>query len=409
LEGASSAFDSDDNDLVIFGGMTASGDLSDDTWLWNGKVWHEIQGNQTTAPPPRELAAMVFDAHLHQLILFGGRGKGSHLLDDTWAWNGYSWYQLQGSGPGPREAASMALDSRGDLVLFGGFGYPNPPLTAGDQINPATGAPLRASVLDDTWTWTSAGWVPVSVAGPPARWGATIGYDPRAAVTILLGGQSGAPGAPSKTLGDTWAWNGTTWIDRTEKKARPIGPDPVLIEDQSLDALLLLAGSAAPAQTVGVWERSGGTTWVPLSASGAPPVRGQGIAAFDAGSDSIVYGLGTGSFGGVLGDLWQLVAIPKGSGNPPAATTLPPATTLPGPSVGTHTEPTNASASAVPHPGGRHSGSRVTRWEIATMVAIALAIPACAWLVIVITGRLRRNRPPRSAGAPRDPVRTRGS
>ncbi len=123
---ACAVYDSDSKTVVLFGGVKPDGALSSDTWVWNGSTWTDYPGSEVQAPPAREMAAMAFDAKLHQLILFGGKGAGGQLLGDTWAWNGASWYDESGrtTGPGPsaRAGAAMAYDAAGDLVLFGGTG-----------------------------------------------------------------------------------------------------------------------------------------------------------------------------------------------------------------------------------------------------------------------------------------------
>ena len=55
LAGASAALDADDGDVIVFGGRTSNGSLSNDTWVWNGKVWNRLTASQTIAPPaPRD-------------------------------------------------------------------------------------------------------------------------------------------------------------------------------------------------------------------------------------------------------------------------------------------------------------------------------------------------------------------
>ena len=218
LDAASAAYDADDNDVVLFGGEASDGSLSDDTWLWNGKVWDLLPASQTVAPPPREMASMAFDPYLHQLILFGGRGAGGQLLDDTWAWNGYSWYELAGPGPGPRESAALAFDPDGNLVLFGGFGIPESPPTNGHHDTTSTTSPEAPALLGDTWTWTSSGWIASQATGPPCS-GASIGFDPGGQETVLFGGESSPPGGRVSSLDDTWTWNGQAWVKPAKVKA----------------------------------------------------------------------------------------------------------------------------------------------------------------------------------------------
>ena len=65
--------------------------------------------------------AMAYHGGLEMVVLFGGDGEGE-LLDDTWAWDGSSWIDLDvDARPEGRLGHAMAYDSaRERIVLFGG-------------------------------------------------------------------------------------------------------------------------------------------------------------------------------------------------------------------------------------------------------------------------------------------------
>ncbi|HEX6395754.1 MAG TPA: kelch repeat-containing protein, partial [Acidimicrobiales bacterium] len=71
LQDASAVYDSDNKTVVLFGGLTSQGTVSDSTWVWNGSTWTDYSPAQIEEPPGRYLASMAFDPALHQLILFG--------------------------------------------------------------------------------------------------------------------------------------------------------------------------------------------------------------------------------------------------------------------------------------------------------------------------------------------------
>ncbi len=122
LRSAAATYDPANQTIVVFGGRTAAGVLSDQTWVWDGSTWSSSQSDGSV-PPARDFASMAFDGHLDQLVLFGGRSVTGALLDDTWTWNGASWNNATTSAtPGGREGAALADDSAGHLVLFGGYG-----------------------------------------------------------------------------------------------------------------------------------------------------------------------------------------------------------------------------------------------------------------------------------------------
>src|SRR5271167_3258455 len=78
------------------------------------------------------------------------------------------------------------------------------------------GLSLSEGSLNDTWTWNGTTWAKLSPAtGPLARFAASMAYDPATSQLVLFGGQGS-----SGPLNDTWTWNGTTWT-RLSPATRP--------------------------------------------------------------------------------------------------------------------------------------------------------------------------------------------
>lgn len=106
---------------VLFGGVTpVSGAMNATTWLWDGSAWQAavVFG---PSPQPRYAAEMVFDAARQVCVMFGGITASGQLLDETWEFDGVTWTPAQPPAPLTRRAASMAFDRlRGHNVLFGG-------------------------------------------------------------------------------------------------------------------------------------------------------------------------------------------------------------------------------------------------------------------------------------------------
>ena len=69
------AYDTARHQVVLFGGLLASGGGGADTWVWNGTTW--TQEFPAASPPARDLAAMTYDSVRHETILFGGRSLES--------------------------------------------------------------------------------------------------------------------------------------------------------------------------------------------------------------------------------------------------------------------------------------------------------------------------------------------
>jgi hypothetical protein len=289
------------------------------------------------------MASMAFDPQLHQLILFGGLGADGQPLGDTWAWNGYSWYQQNTSGPaaqspGPRQGAAMSSDGNGDLVLFGGWGSPLPtpdsttttpttdpgsstttivpPASPASAVTSASaanstsaGGTASASLTDasgqllgDTWLWTRAGWIPGPAAGPSPRSEAAMALDTTTGQTILMGGQASPPGlAATPALADTWAWNGTAW----SKLATPAAPSAragaAMADDPLTGGLVLFGGMQSQTALGDTWLWNG-DSWAAVRTPAAPPARAGAAAAFDGNSRELVVFGGTGAGGATLGD-----------------------------------------------------------------------------------------------------------
>lgn len=169
-ENAAVAARSAANDAILFGGRTASGELRNDTWRFDGSTWTEITAGGTR-PPARHRHSMVYQAARDRVLLFGGTtGSGDTPVDplgDLWSWDPTSgWVQLtvSGSQPPARHSAPMAYDpSTEEVILFGGYGATGP--------------------LNDTWVLTHTGsawqWQQQNpTASPSARFAHTLTWLP---------------------------------------------------------------------------------------------------------------------------------------------------------------------------------------------------------------------------------------
>jgi len=144
LNGMAMAYDPVRQQVIMFGGWNGNEETAE-TWMWDGSNWHQLA--PATSPPPRGNMSMVYDADLQRIVLFGGfPGFGPDgALNDTWAWDGTNWTQLQPTtSPSPRVEFGMAYDDVSKkIVVFGGR----------DTLNGTPNA--------ETWTlhrpWT--GWV----------------------------------------------------------------------------------------------------------------------------------------------------------------------------------------------------------------------------------------------------------
>jgi hypothetical protein len=278
-QGAAAAFDPVDNQSVFFGGLYGW-DYSD-TWLVNGTNWSQQACGSTCPPPARFGASMVYDAHDHYLLLFGGRAcvdfscpLNSTLFNDSWKYQGGAWSQLSPPvSPPARAWASMVYDARdGYVVLQGGE---------------------SGTLLSDTWTFQGGTWTDVTSVvgagpGPRAFSGAT--YDPIRDRVLLFGGLS-----PLGPTNDLWQFAGAAW----NPVPLAAGPIPVartgagFAYDPSSGGLLLLGGVGVggnrnPGAT---WELRG-DRWVSSPAQPSP-FNGQ-VITYDAHDhEDLLFGGGT--------------------------------------------------------------------------------------------------------------------
>ncbi len=208
---AAAAYDSLRSQFVLFGGRVekATPELCSpgaapthlkteffcaDTWIFNGQDW--IKKSPNVSPSAREGHAMAFDAANNLIVLFGGTASGSSTpLNDTWLWNGITWYQFHPAhSPPARLWHSMAYDPvHKQVVLFGG--------DSGSEF------------LNDTWLWNGTDWqqAPKQTAVPAPRTSAGLDYDAATGTMVLFSGTTWNAKRVGEPATDSWSWNGTQW------------------------------------------------------------------------------------------------------------------------------------------------------------------------------------------------------
>lgn len=290
--GIAMAFDSARAEAVLFGGSTGALP-SDETWTWSGAAW--TQRAPASAPSSRRFHAMVFDAARSEVVLFGGVGFAIEAgtlnnfdLDDTWAWNGAAWaLKPTAVAPSKRHNHAMAFDTvRQEVVLFGG---------AVGVIGPETR-------LQDTWIWNGSVWAQRTPASrPSSRSLHSLTFDPVRNETVLFGGRSGTN---NSAMNDTWGWNGTSWTQRKAHNPLSAAPPPLVAHAAGFDPVrgrvVVFAGYDLAGGTDSVWEWNG-TAWT--QRVGPPSRRYFHSMVFDRGRSEIVLFGGVDAAGSV-GDTW---------------------------------------------------------------------------------------------------------
>jgi hypothetical protein len=275
--------------IVLVNG-TGEGDPARPTelWRWSGTAWELIDA---AGPPARSFAAVARDPQRGVIVVHGGLDGRGQTFDETLEWDGRDWtvHAAGADGPGPREGAGLAWDATADrLVLFGGA-------VAGEQ--PA-----------DTWGWDGAAWERLATAGPQPRFVSLMTEDSSTGTVVLQGGHW-VDGDDGDFLGDTWRWDGTSWV-RPEVAG---GPGPRVNApgawDERLGGIVLFGGGTGLDTPFGAdtWLWSEGWEQVPTDA--APNARNGHALAFDAKRQVLVLVGGIASPGGRQRlDVWELDA-----------------------------------------------------------------------------------------------------
>jgi cysteine-rich repeat protein len=231
------AYDSDRARTVLFGGLSTTSSLMNDTWQWDGTSWALIDPMTmifSSSPIARDSAAMTYDAADQAVVLFGGEVTGTPL-GDTYEFkyqpgppSGFNWIPRAVGDPAPHAQAHapLAYDAAGQRVILydtdgATWSYRSPTWT---QLTPATSPSPRtapalaydrargrvilfggndgANDLADLWELVGDNWQRVQVAGlaPPGRGHAGLAQEFPYATFVMFGGATGTFGA----LGDTW-------------------------------------------------------------------------------------------------------------------------------------------------------------------------------------------------------------
>ena len=304
---SSMAYDEQNQELVLFGGVNGGDFETNSTSTWNGSGW--TSESPEVAPSPRFGTSMAFDQNTDTMILFGGANTDL-LSDETWSWDGSNWTQLGPvHHPSARVWSGLATEpSTGDLILFGGF------TDAGDS--------------NETWRWDGTDWTLLTPQyAPSPRDGFLMVPDAPHNNIVVFGGNEEFGQA-----GDTWTWDGTTWSRRVQFGPQPRS-DMQFTFDARLNRPLLFGGYWETESDFGALQDTWawtGQEWTPLTPTGKPSPRDSGSMAYFPPSGTAVL------FGGfdedveqnwVLNDTWTL-NLATGTAAPALSTTASAANTL---------------------------------------------------------------------------------
>ncbi|HEY2565216.1 MAG TPA: kelch repeat-containing protein [Acidimicrobiales bacterium] len=185
--------------------------------------------------------------------------------------------------PAPRDGAAMAYDpATKQLVFFGGHGTD------------------AARGRNDTWIWNGGTWKQLATAtAPPARYRASMAFDPATNQLILFGGFD-----DTTSFDDTWAWDGATW----KKLAPASSPSPrfgtSIAYDPGTKQLILFGGNTAGGSYLNDTWTWDGETWKQLAPASSPSPRyGASMDYYPATNQLVLFG-GFVPGPGSLNDTW---------------------------------------------------------------------------------------------------------
>lgn len=161
------AYDRNNRQVVMFGGVDSANDTPQTLWGWDGVRWTCLS---SSGPQGRQDAAMAYDASRGRLVLFGGRtirNRTATVLRDTWEWNGKNWTMIDSAGPAERVHMSLGYDPVRKSVLLVGGGR-------------------SAEAEADTWQWTGTQWKQLSLAAPDKGIQTNLVSTPSSSLKLVL-------------------------------------------------------------------------------------------------------------------------------------------------------------------------------------------------------------------------------
>lgn len=174
-----------DGRLWISHGFTQDDGRFDDTRAYEFATGEWTDETPSGERPVKRCLQDCYWSDAGTLVLYGGQTTGVLALGDIWAYDPQTkaWTQGPASSAAARQLYALSSDGP-DAIVFGGGTLDRDFLADTWRIDPAT---LTLSEI-------------IAAAGPPARSGATLVFDPVAERTLLFGGKN-----DTGLLSDAWA------------------------------------------------------------------------------------------------------------------------------------------------------------------------------------------------------------
>jgi hypothetical protein len=337
-DGSNSVYDSDNHQMIRWGGYGRNYDTSDpeatgyhfnETWTYgldssNGDYNHWTNITPGIAPLGREVSSVIYDSANKRVVFFGGLGYNQdEPLNDTWVMSMDSsnssykkWVRLLPSGtpPSKRWGASAIYDPTNQrMIVFGGR-----------LIGESTTHYYDVYIL--SLTSGSEAWSQPSLGGTGPTQGlfqSTAIYEPSYTRMLILAGQQGAGSFSNKLWELRWD-NGTpnsmVWTERTPSYSPSFAArrGHVAEYDSLYDRMVVIGGWDGTNHYNDVWSfdvSSLTITATNISPSGtAPVVRRSHNGIYDPINQRMIIEGGRGALSPVnfLSDFWELT-LPDGT------------------------------------------------------------------------------------------------
>jgi len=266
---------------IMSGGFDENFALLNDTWLWNGRRWRQV--NSATSLLPRSHHGGAFDAGNRRAIVFGGFENQFDRRNDFRQFNGTDWTSLPGHPAIPKQDGELVYDSARNLVVL----------------------TVPSENTLQTWEFANSQWVLKNTeTNPGKRLDQGLVYDSDRQRVVLFGGLD----ASNQPTDQTWEYDGVNWTRKETPASPPALLGMAMFYDSVRHRTILFGGMNAARDIVGETWSYDGTTWQKLSPPKSPAPRWVAFAAYDPKRGVATIFGGEGKNGGTLvmyGDTWE--------------------------------------------------------------------------------------------------------
>jgi hypothetical protein len=354
------------NETLMLGVTTEAivTDRKTEMYRRSGDGWVKLDIAADKLPKCTSFGALIYEELYTRVVFQGGGCQSGSPVNESWVWHGTEWSQLQPrSTPGFVTGFGMANEpTRQQSVLFGGIDFEERSLTyvfSGNQWaprneiehpggrslfvweeEPLTGRILfmggiddRRSTYNDMWTYRAGTWeqmlpkpYPDSCFNPIGTWDSdrkrfvaicdngdvaewdtvkwttftlttkpgngrfrACTYDPRLKLTVMYGGFDEV-----NYVRETWTWNGTAWTKLSKDAAAPKPRGLMsMFYDPVSQRTIVYGGIGRPTSDDAItrygdmWAFEG-TKWVELKPATIPPIRYGAITGFNPETNTTV-------------------------------------------------------------------------------------------------------------------------